>query len=198
MASSNYVRAWPGGTGEYKLALNYSPCFKPQMDAAKHGYQQILWLFGEDRKVTEVGQMNFFIVLKREDGDLDLITPALDGTILPGVTRDSILALSRSHIPDPSSATSLSTPNSLIPKIYTHERSFTMADIISQLASGTLLEAFGCGTASILCPISKIGYEGEDLVLPTYEGGVGPVSRALWQRMVDIQEGTRESEWSVL
>lgn len=129
---------------------------------------------------------------------LDLVTPALDGTILPGVTRDSILALGRAHTPNPTSAASLSTPTSLIPTIHTHERSFTMADMTAQLANGTLLEAFGCGTASILCPVSKIGYEGEDLVLPTYDGGVGPVSRALWQRMVDIQEGRRESEWSVL
>ncbi|KAG9036265.1 hypothetical protein FRB95_009413 [Tulasnella sp. JGI-2019a] len=199
IANSDYVRAWPGGTGEFKLALNYSPCFKPQMHAAKNGYQQILWLLGEERKVTEVGQMNFFIVLKRADGaDLDLITPALDGTILPGVTRDSILALGRTHTPNPSSCSSLSTTNQIIPKIYTHEKSFTMPEFISYLNDGTLLEAFGCGTASILCPVSKIGYEGKDLVLPVYEEGVGPVSKALWQRMVDIQEGRRESEWSVL
>lgn len=168
------------------------------------------------RRVTEVGQMNFFVILKRDDGgepqslhrdcgldlnvlaDLDLITPALDGTILPGVTRDSILSLARTHGSDPHSPSSLSTSKTLIPKLHAHERAFNMAQFISWLEDGTLLEAFGSGTASIICPVSRIGYEGRDLVLPTYEGGAGPVSKALWERIVEIQEGRRESQWSVL
>ncbi|KAG8902644.1 hypothetical protein FRB99_004296 [Tulasnella sp. 403] len=198
MANSEYVRAWPGGTGEYKLALNYAPCFKPQREAAANGYQQVLWLLGEERRVTEVGQMNFFIVVKRDDGDIDIVTPALDGTILPGVTRDCILTLSKEHVPDPSVPASLSTPQRLIPKLYPQERTFTMGEVVDYLKRGVLLEAFGTGTASILCPVSKIGYEGSDLVLPVYEEGVGPVSKALWERIVEIQEGRRASDWTVL
>lgn len=68
LAETDAVRSWPGGTGEFKLGVNYAPCFKPQREAAKKGYQQILWVLGEERKVTEVGQMNFFIVVKRDDG----------------------------------------------------------------------------------------------------------------------------------
>ncbi|KAG9045410.1 hypothetical protein FS837_006343 [Tulasnella sp. UAMH 9824] len=197
MARHDFVRAWPGGTGEYKLALNYAPTFKPQQEAASKGYQQILWLLGDERRVTEVGQMNFFVVLKRSDGDIDLITPALDGTILPGVTRDCILSLAKTHVPDASSPDSLSTSARSIPRLHAEERQYTIADIVSWLEQGVLLEAFGAGTAAIICPVSKIGWEGKDLILPEYEEGVGPVSKALWERIVEIQEGRRESEWSV-
>lgn len=68
LAEYDYVRSWPGGTGEYKLGLNYTPCLRPQQEAAKKGYQQILWILGQERKITEVGQMNFFIVVKRDNG----------------------------------------------------------------------------------------------------------------------------------
>ena len=69
LAVSENVRAWPGGTGGDKVAGNYSPCFLPQRVASEKGYDQILWLFGEDKRITEAGAMNFFVVLKREDGD---------------------------------------------------------------------------------------------------------------------------------
>ncbi|KAG8944797.1 hypothetical protein FRC04_001535 [Tulasnella sp. 424] len=130
------------------------------------------------------------------DAGIDLITPALDGTILPGVTRDCILSLGKTHVPDASSPSSLSTSTRLIPQLHPQERTFTISDIVSWLEQGVLLEAFGTGTASIICPVSKIGWEGKDLVLPEYEEGVGPVSKALWERIVEIQEGRRESEWS--
>lgn len=69
-AECDAVRSWPGGTGAYKLGINYTPTFKPQREAAKRGYQQILWVLGQadDRRVTEVGQMNFFAVVERSDG----------------------------------------------------------------------------------------------------------------------------------
>ena len=66
MAVSEHVRSWPGGTGGYKLSGNYAPTFMPQQVAAKKGYDQVLWLIGD--KITEAGAMNFFVVLKREDG----------------------------------------------------------------------------------------------------------------------------------
>jgi len=69
LAVSENVRAWPGGTGGHKFAGNYSPGFLPQRAAVEQGYDQILWLFGEDKRITEAGVMNFFVVLKREDGD---------------------------------------------------------------------------------------------------------------------------------
>lgn len=69
LAVSENVRAWPGGTGGHKVAGNYSPGFLPQQAATEQGYDQILWLFGEDRRITEAGAMNFFVVVKRDDED---------------------------------------------------------------------------------------------------------------------------------
>lgn len=68
LAVGKTVRAWPGGTGDHKLGLNYSPTFLPQRIAAKQGYTQILWLLGEESRITEAGAMNFFVVVKRDDG----------------------------------------------------------------------------------------------------------------------------------
>ena len=70
LAVSDFVRAWPGGTGSYKFGLNYSPSFLPQQMAAKKGYNQILWLLGDDDTVTEVGFMNIFVVVQRDDGGI--------------------------------------------------------------------------------------------------------------------------------
>lgn len=68
LAEYENVRSWPGGTGAFKLGLNYAPCFEPQRRAAEMGYMQILWLLGEERRITEAGAMNFFIAVQRDDG----------------------------------------------------------------------------------------------------------------------------------
>lgn len=193
LAVGKTVRAWPGGTGDYKLGLNYAPTFLPQRIAAKQGYDQVLWLFGEESRVTEAGAMNFFAVLKRDDGDLDVITPTLDGTILPGVTRASCLALLEAH-------TSQKTELPNIPptqRLHPHERIMTMHDLNSWSAEGKLVEAFVVGTGVIITPVGRIGFEGKDLVLPLT--GLGPVSQALRERIGDIQTGkTQWNGWSVV
>jgi branched-chain amino acid aminotransferase len=98
-ATDYAVRAWPGGVGDKKLGANYAPCIVPQLQAAKKGLHQNLWLFGEEEFVTEVGTMNMFAVIKdRKTGQKELVTAPLDGTILEGVTRDSILALARERL----------------------------------------------------------------------------------------------------
>ncbi|KAH9067019.1 branched-chain amino acid aminotransferase II [Lactarius deliciosus] len=96
LAMSDQIRAWPGGTGGFKLGLNYAAGFPAQRVAAALGYQQMLWILGET--IAEAGAMNVFAVFERPDGELDVVTPPLDGTILPGVTRASVLAL-LSHRP---------------------------------------------------------------------------------------------------
>jgi branched-chain amino acid aminotransferase len=211
LAVGENVRAWPGGTGSYKLGLNYAPGFLPQKMALKRDYDQILWLFGNN--VTEAGAMNFFIVLGRDDDgeslvdrsrdvrrlshwvslDLDLITPPLDGTILPGLTRSSCLSLAKAH----ASRTILPyIPASQ--RLHGQERIITMQDLALWSAEGKLLEAFCVGTAVVVAPVSRIGWQGHDLVLPNYDGGVGPVARALRERILDIQEGRVEFDgWSV-
>jgi len=191
------VRSWPGGTGEYKLGLNYTPCFRPQEEAAKKGYQQILWILGEERKITEVGQMNFFIVVKRDDGDVDLMTPALDGTILPGVTRDSVIRLAALLPALPALSQFASAPG-FPSKIHVRETVITMPRLLEFSQAGLLLEAFGSGTAAIVAPVSGIGYEGHSITLPVYEGGAGPVASATYNALVAIQDGRVECEgWCV-
>lgn len=192
LAIDEHVRSWPGGTGAHKLAINYTPTLLPQEMAAKQGYNQCLWLLGDEKKVTEIGAMNFFVVIKREDGDWDVLTPPLDGTILPGVTRDSTLKLLEAH-----------SSNGVLPglesqKLYPLELQLTMADIKKFAEEGRLLEAFGVGTAGIVTAVGRIGFEGKDINLPAHDIGLGPVAHALYERIVDIQMGRFEWQgWSV-
>jgi len=122
------------------------------------------------------------------------MTPPLDGTILPGLTRESCLSLAEAH-----TSQKLSLPY-LYPstRLHTHERILTMHDLSSWSAQGRLLEAFGVGTAVIVAPVGRIGFEGRDLELEKHPGGLGPVGKSLWERIVDIQEARVEWEgWSV-
>lgn len=203
LAMSDQIRAWPGGTGGFKLGLNYAAGFPAQRVAAALGYQQLLWILGET--IAEAGAMNVFAVFERPDGELDVVTPPLDGTILPGVTRDSVLAL-LSHRP----------PKAVLPllpadvRIHTAERPLTMSELLAASAAGTLREVFCVGTAAVVIPAARIGWRrprpGEntgtemevvDIVLPL-AGGSGSLAQALWQRLVDIQEGRVEWEgWGV-
>jgi branched-chain amino acid aminotransferase len=105
-------------------------------------------MFGPEDYATEVGTMNFFCYWTNEAGQKELLTPPLDGTILPGVTRDSILKLAKNF------------------GINTVEKKITLSQIALASREGRLIELFGCGTAAIVSPIKKIRYEGEDIVVP--------------------------------
>ncbi|QRW05730.1 amino-transferase class IV protein [Ceratobasidium sp. AG-Ba] len=192
-AEQDAVRSWPGGTGAYKLGINYAPCFKPQREAAKKGTNRFCGSW-----ITEAGQMNFFVVFRREDGGLDAITPALDGTILPGVTRNSVLGLINSK----------SSP--IMNYISAHalraeERVVTLGEVREMADKGRLVEAFGVGTAAIICPIGRIGYQDRsgsglvsDIEVPAYKSGLGPLASVLMESIVAIQEGRVEFDgWSV-
>jgi branched-chain amino acid aminotransferase len=146
-ATDYAVRAWPGGVGDKKLGANYAPCIVPQREAMSRGFQQNLWLFGEEEYVTEVGTMNFFVALKnKETGQNELVTAPLDGTILEGVTRDSVLALAREKL----------APEGWV----VSERKYTMADLAQASEEGRLIEAFGAGTAAIVSPVRHISWRG--------------------------------------
>ncbi|XP_031572283.1 branched-chain-amino-acid aminotransferase-like [Actinia tenebrosa] len=95
LADPQYVRAWPGGVGDCKMGGNYGPTILAQLNAERQGLQQVLWLFGDDHQVTEVGTMNMFMLWINKKGEKELITPPLNGLILPGVTRSSLLALGK-------------------------------------------------------------------------------------------------------
>ena len=136
--------------------------------------------------------MNLFVVFKQPDGGFELVTPPLDGMILPGVTRDSVLALARAH-----TSHKQSIPN-LPSNLSVSERPVTMAEVKVASAEGRLVELFGSGTAAVISPVDRIGYMGEDVLIPTGIDGMGPISRPIWQELVGRQTGAIKSDWSVV
>lgn len=184
-ATDYAVRAWPGGVGNKKLGANYAPCVKPQLEAAGRGYQQNLWLFGEEGYITEVGTMNVFFVFKDAEGKKELVTAPLDGTILEGVTRDSVLTLARDRLPSDEWTVS--------------ERKFTMQEVKDRAAKGELVEAFGSGTAALVSPIKNIGWRGEDIGVPLAAGEAGELTIQMSKWIKKIQYGEEEYKgWSKL
>ncbi|KAG8751983.1 hypothetical protein FRC14_007475 [Serendipita sp. 396] len=190
MATTEYIRAAPGGTGGFKLGANYAPGVVPQKEAAKLGYSQNLWLLGPEHYLTEVGTMNMFLAFRNDDGSTELVTPPLDDVILPGVTRDSVLVLARDH-------SSGKAPIAGLPgKLTVSERPITMKEVKEKADNGKLLEIFGTGTAAIICPVERIGYLGKDINVPTGDGGIGNIAKGLLSEIVGRQVGAIPSEWS--
>lgn len=186
LEATNYaVRAWPGGVGDMKIGANYAPCIVPQMQAASRGFHQNLWLFGPEEKITEVGSMNFFAVLQHAGGMKELVTAPLDGTILAGVTRDSVLALARER---------------LVPEGWKiSERYMTMGELKRAADEGRLVEAFGTGTAAIVAPVRKISWNDQLVscgLRDDQEAGETASRMKSW--IEGIQYGDEEHEWSVL
>merc|ERR1719158_1006980 len=184
-SSTQFVRAWPGGTGGNKAGCNYAPTIFPQKAASQYGYQQVLWLFGEDQRLSEVGTMNVFVVFKDEQDNVELVTPPLDGTILPGVTRDSILHLAREWN-----------------EFKVSERTVTMKELQEAVEKGRVVEMFGAGTAAIVSPIKGINFEGKELVIPLNkkdpEAMSGDIAARMARALMDIQYGHIEHHWSVV
>jgi len=190
-ATSKYVRAWPGGVGNAKLGSNYAPCIVPQLDAASRGFSQNLWLFGDEGYVTEVGTMNLFTAWITPSGEKELITAPLDGTILEGVTRDSVLALAREFLTKEGWKIS--------------ERKYTIKEMAQAAEEGRLLECFGAGTAAVVSPVKRIAWDGgkdgepKDIQVPLQEGKeAGPVAERMWKWMEERQYGDVETEWSMV
>ena len=185
-ATDYAVRAWPGGVGDKKLGSNYAPCIVPQLMAAKKGLHQNLWLFGEDELVTEVGTMNLFLCLRdKETGEKEVVTAPLDGTILEGVTRLSVLDLARKRLAPMGWKVS--------------ERYLKMAEVAEACRDGRLIEVFGSGTAAIVSPVRKILYKGEMLDCGLKEGEeAGEVATLMKGWIEGIQYGEEpDNEWSV-
>jgi len=183
-ATDYAVRAWPGGVGDKKLGANYAPCIVPQREAMSRGFQQNLWLFGEEEFVTEVGTMNFFVAIKnKQTGQNELITAPLDGTILEGVTRDSVLSLARER---------------LAPQGWNIvERKYTMQELDEAASEGRLVEAFGAGTAAIVSPVRSISWKGKMVHcgLKDHEES-GEIATKMKKWMEDRQYGDDAHEWS--
>ena len=163
-----YVRAVPGGVGEAKTAANYAASVLAQKEAKDKGFSEVLWLDGvERRNVEEVGTSNFFLVM-----DDELITPPLQGSILPGITRDSVLQLARSWGGKVS------------------ERSVSIDEVMAAAEDGRLQESFGTGTAAVISPIGELTYKGRTVQIN--KGEAGPMSRRLYDELQAIQFGHQD------
>lgn len=162
---SEYVRAVRGGTGFAKTAGNYAASLRAQEKAEEQGCAQVLWLDGVEKKyIEEVGSMNVFFKINGE-----VVTPALNGSILSGVTRNSII-----HI----------LQDKGIPVV---ERRISMEELYEASSNGALEEAFGTGTAAVISPIGELNWE--DKKLSINNGEIGPLSQELYDTLTGIQNG---------
>jgi branched-chain amino acid aminotransferase len=158
-----YVRAVDGGVGGAKTGGNYAASLLAAEEAHAAGFTQVLWLDGRERRyLDEVGTMNFMLRI----GD-EVLTPPLTGTILPGVTRDSALALLRGW------------------GVRVSERPIAIDEVVAAARQGTLREAWGTGTAAVISPVGELAYKGERFVVN--DGKTGELTQRLYDAIVDIQ-----------
>jgi branched-chain amino acid aminotransferase len=166
-----YIRAAKGGLGAAKTPANYAATLLPAEEAKKKGFTQVLWLDGVERKyVEEVGTMNLFFLI----GD-ELITPPLEGTILPGVTRDSVLHLAKKW------------------KVKVLERRISIDEVFKTSMEGKLKEVFGTGTAAVISPVGEIHYEDQHIIVN--DGKIGPLSQKLYDEITGIQYGEKVDDF---
>ncbi len=173
--TDKYVRAVKGGVGHVKTAGNYAASIMAAQEANRAGYTQVLWLDACDRKyVEEVGTSNIFFRI----GD-ELITPPLGGSILAGITRDSVIQLAGSW------------------GINVVERRISITEVIAAIEDGSLREAFGSGTAAVISPIGELCYQEKKYVIA--KGETGELSQRLFNELQAIQNGKQDDpfKWVV-
>ncbi len=171
---NEYVRAVKGGTGFAKTGGNYATSLKGQEKAEKLNYSQVLWLDGKERKyIEEVGAMNVFFKI-----DGKVITPSLEGSILPGITRNSVIEVLKSW------------------NIPVEERKLSVEELLKAYNDGKLEEAFGTGTAAVISPIGEFNHEGRVMVVNNNK--IGNLSQKLYDYLTSIQWGKVEDPfgWS--
>ena len=172
---NNYVRAVRGGTGFAKTAANYAISLKGQEEAHEQDYEQVLWLDGVERKyIEEVGSMNIFFVI-----DGEVITPELQGSVLPGITRKSALEVCKAK------------------GIKATERRITIQEVAEAYDNGKLDEVFGTGTAAVISPVGHLKWG--DKIMTINNNEIGPISQMLYDTMTGIQWGKIEDTfgWTV-
>jgi branched-chain amino acid aminotransferase len=161
----HFVRAAQGGLGAVKAGANYAASLLAADEAKKRGYSQVLWLDAAEHKyLEEVGVMNLFVLI----GD-ELITPALEGSILAGVTRDSVITLAREW------------------GMKVSERRIAIDELLAAQKDGSLREVFGCGTASVISPVGELAWDGQRLQI--HDGKIGPIAQKLFDTISQIQRG---------
>jgi branched-chain amino acid aminotransferase len=166
--TKNHVRAIRGGVGEAKTPGNYAASLYAADQAHEQGYTQVLWLDGiEQQYIEEVGAMNIFFVI-----DDELITPMLSGSILSGITRDTVIALAKMW------------------NLKVAERKISISEVMDASASGKLKEIFGSGTAAVISPVGELNYN--EQVITVGGGKVGPMANKFYKAISDIQYGKAE------
>lgn len=166
-----YVRATKGGTGFAKCGGNYAASIAAQVKAEKLGYTQVLWLDGVERKyVEEVGTMNAMFIIDRK-----IITAPCDGTVLSGVTRDSVIQLLKSW------------------GYVVEERPLAIDELMEAGRNKTLQEAFGTGTAAVISPIGELSYKGESIIINDFQ--TGEITQRLYDTLTGIQWGKLEDSF---
>jgi len=162
-----YIRAARGGLGEAKTSANYASSLLAAEEAHQAGFTQVLWLDACDKQsIEEVGTSNMFCVI-----DGEVITPPLGGSILPGVTRDSVLRLCESW------------------NVPAAERRITIDELLAAQKSGALTEMFATGTAAVISPVGSVAYRGQEYTVA--DGQTGELSKKLYDEILGIQLGTR-------
>ncbi|MFX0045315.1 MAG: aminotransferase class IV, partial [Candidatus Hermodarchaeota archaeon] len=175
MVADRHVRAAEGGVGEAKTMGNYAAGLLAGKEAVEVGCTQVLWLDAHERRyLEEVGTMN--IAVKFDD---EVATPPLSGTILSGITRDSVLRILRDW------------------GLQVNERRISIDEVIEGLGIGKVEEIFGCGTAAIIAPVGSLYYKG--VAHTVGDGNTGPLTQRLYDELIGIQSGEREDkyEWVV-
>ena len=166
-----YVRAVRGGMGFAKTGGNYAASLIAQVKAHDEGFSQVLWLDGVERKyIEEVGAMNIAFKINGK-----IVTPMLNGSILPGITRDSVLFLCRHW------------------GMEVEERKVSVDELIEAQKSGALEECFGTGTAAVISPVGKLRYK--DDVMTIGDGNIGPITQKLYDTITGIQNGSIKDEF---
>ena len=166
-----FVRAVRGGIGFAKTGGNYAASLIAQQKAHDAGYAQVLWLDGVERKyIEEVGSMNIFFKIAGK-----VVTPSLNGSILPGITRNSVIQVCKSW------------------GYEVEERKISVEELLEAQKNGTLEECFGTGTAAVISPVGKLRYE--DDVMDINGGDIGPLSQKLYDTITGIQLGLLPDEF---
>lgn len=173
LVASEYSRAVRGGLGSAKTAANYAASLYAGTKAQQMGYSQVLWLDAVTRDfIDEVGAMNIFFIINDE-----IVTPPLDrGTILAGVTRDSVLVIAKEM------------------GLKVSERLVTIDEIMQAHQNGALKEVFGTGTAAVISPVGQLTYKGKDMIIN--EGKIGTISQKLYDTITGIQYGELEDKYN--
>ncbi len=167
LVEDHYVRAVKGGMGAAKTGGNYAASLAAGEEAHRRGFSQVLWLDGVERKyIEEVGSMNIAFVI-----DDELVTPPLTGTILEGITRDTVLQLARDW------------------GVGVAERPITISEVFTVARNGRLRETFGMGTAAVISPVSELSYQGQSVTINN--GQVGPLAQRLFDEISAIQRGLK-------